>query len=395
MNYGVVAEFNPFHNGHKYLFDSLKKNSEDTVSVVMSESFVQRGEGAVFSVSSRVRAALSEGADLVLSLPVPYATASAGFFAKGAIEVLHGLGVIDALGFGSECGDEARLAKCADILKTREFSHALEKYLNQGLSFPAARQRAVSDITNSELDGLLSLPNDILAIEYIYALNNLNSPIKPFAVKRKGVEHHGENPVGEMCSASALREMLFSGGDAFKYIPRNAAGIFNEEIQKELAPCNFGGLEKAVLYKLRTMSVKDFSLLPDVGEGLEYRIYEAVRSSKNLSEILEKVKTKRYTHSRIRRIILCAFLDIKKADVIRSVPYIRVLGFNEKGAGLLKVAKEKSALPIVTKPSDFNFLNDDAKALFSLECNARDIFALTAPAGDVCGREMTDKIIVF
>ena len=154
-------------------------------------------------------------------------------------------------------------------------------------------------------------------------------------------------------------------------------------------------MERAILYKLRSMSIGDFKVLPDVSEGLEYRIFDAVKTSSYLEEILEKVKTKRYTHSRIRRIIICAFLGIKKEDVLAPVPFIRVLGFNENGAKILKKAKETATLPVITKSSEINSLGEDAKRVFELECFARDMLSLALPVRDEFGKEMTDKLIVL
>ncbi len=395
MNYGIVAEFNPFHNGHKYLIDTIKNNGENTVTVVMSESFVQRGECACVSPYARTKMALQCGADLVLSLPVPYATASAERFALGGLSVLGGLGCVDALGFGAECGNAEMLKKCAEALESEEFSIALEKHLNNGLSFPNARQNALEEICGNELSRILSTPNNILGIEYIKAINKLglNMTIKP--ITRKGVEHDSKVANDNICSASALREMLHNKQNFEKFLPEEVSKILVEELNNGKAAADYNKLETAIIYKLRSMSVEDFQALPDVSEGLEYRFFDAVKSSVSLEEILEKIKTKRYTHSRIRRIILCAFLGIKKENVLASVPYIRVLGFNEKGAGLLKKAKDTATLPIVTKSSEINALGEDVKKVFELESFARDVFSLAIPKPDMCGKEMTDKLIVL
>ena len=395
MNYGIVAEFNPFHNGHKYLIDTIKNNGENTVTVVMSESFVQRGECACVSPYARTKMALQCGADLVLSLPVPYATASAERFALGGLSVLGGLGCVDVLAFGAECDNAAMLKKCAEALESEEFSIALEKHLNNGLSFPNARQNALEEICGNELSRILSTPNNILGVEYIKAINKLglNMTIKP--ITRKGVEHDSKVANDNICSASALREMLHNKQNFEKFLPEEVSKILVEELNNGKAAADYNKLETAVIYKLRSMSVEDFQALPDVSEGLEYRFFDAVKSSVSLEEILEKIKTKRYTHSRIRRIILCAFLGIKKENVLASVPYIRVLGFNEKGAGLLKKAKDTATLPIVTKSSEINALGEDVKKVFELECFARDVFSLAIPKPDMCGKEMTDKLIVL
>ena len=179
------------------------------------------------------------------------------------------------------------------------------------------------------------------------------------------------------------------------FVPATTAEILEKAISEGKAPADYGRLETAILYRLRTMTVDDIAVLPDVSEGLEYRIYDAIRTSVTLDEILEKIKTKRYTHSRLRRIILCAFLGLTREDVQMTVPYIRVLGFNERGAAILKDAKKKATLPIITKSSDIKSLGDDAKRCFELECKARDLFSLALPTADICGREMTDKIIIL
>lgn len=395
MNYGIVAEFNPFHNGHKYLIDSLKKDSENTVTVVMSESFVQRGECACVSPYARTKMALSCGADLVLSLPVPYATASAERFALGGLSVLGGLGCVDALAFGSECDNAEMLKKCAEVLTSDELSFALEKYLDGGVSFPVARQKAVEEISGKEMAEILSSPNNILGVEYIKAINKLGLNIRLNPISRKGVEHDSKGANGDFCSASAIREMLENNEDFSKFLPAESLSILNEQINNKKAPANYIKLETAILYKLRSMSIDDFKELPDVSEGLEYRLFDAIKTSLYLEEILEKVKTKRYTHSRIRRIVVCAFLGIKKEDVLAPVPFIRVLGFNEKGVKLLKIAKEKATLPIVTKSSEINDLGEDVKRVFELECFARDMLSLALPVRDEFGKEMTDKLIVL
>ena len=395
MNYGIVAEFNPFHNGHKYLIDTIKNNGENTITVVMSESFVQRGECACMSPNFRTRMALQCGADLVLSLPVPYATASAERFALGGLSVLGGLGCVDALAFGSECDNADLLKKCADILISDELSVAIEKYLDEGISFPVARQKAVEEISGKEIADVLSSPNNILGVEYIKAINKLGLNMDITPVLRKGVAHDSEEARGEFCSASAIREMLEKKEAFDSFLPDEALRILNEEIKNQKAPASYSKLETAIIYKLRSMKPEDFRELPDVSEGLEYRIAEAVKTSSYLEEILEKIKTKRYTHSRIRRIIICALLGIKKEDVSSPVPFIRVLGFNGDGAKILKKAKETATLPIVTKSSEINALDETAKRVFELECFARDMLSLGFPVRDEFGKEMTDKLIVL
>ncbi|MGN0526627.1 MAG: nucleotidyltransferase family protein [Acutalibacteraceae bacterium] len=394
MNYGVIAEFNPFHNGHKYLLEQLKGDC-NTISVCMSESFVQRGESAICSPYARTKMALECGADLVLSLPLPFATSSAEKFAVGGVSVLGSLGVIDALAFGSETGETKNLIKCADCLNSEEFKKSLENTLTSGESFPAIRQKVITELLGEEIGNVLSSPNDILAVEYIKAVKSLGFDMSFTPIKRKAVDHNSSNVIDNICSASHLRRIVQGEKEYKSLMPRESFNILIDEISKGKAPCDFEKLNVAMLSKLRSMSVYDFKDLPDVSEGLENRIYSAVRRSTDINGILEKVKTKRYTYSRIKRILLCAFLGIKKSDIKNGAPYIRVLGFNKNGAMLLKQAKEKSTLPIVTKSSDIKNLGDYAERVFALECFGRDMFSLTLPEPDECGKVMTDKIIVL
>ena len=401
MNYGIIAEFNPFHNGHRYIVNALKSSADDTVTAVMSGSFVQRGECACVSVSDRVKMALSNGVDLVLSLPVPYSTASAELFAKGGVDVLFSTGVIDALGFGGECDSADALVECVEVMNTPDFQIALKNRLDEGNSFPKARQMAFVDCDKSACADAIATPNNILGVEYIKAILNggyayydgITERLK--VIKRQGVAHDSSHRAGDICSASALREML-KGGEAYKdFLPSASYSLLADAVASGKAPADYKRLETAILYKLRTMSVEEIALLPDVTEGLEHRIAAAVKSSVSLDEILEKIKTKRYTHSRLRRIILCALLGITKADAALSVPYVRVLGFNSNGARLLKEMKGRSTLPIVTKKADLSALGAAAQRVFELECCARDIFSLALPVPDESGKEMTDKIIIF
>ena len=249
MNYGIVAEFNPFHNGHKYIVDTLRENGKNTVTAVMSESFVQRGEGACIPPNERVRMALSCGVDLVLSLPVAYATASAERFADGGIQVLGSLGCIDALGFGSESGNTELLKECASIIDSPDFVPFLESRLNEGLSFPAARQKAVQDMRGEVFADAVSMPNDILGIEYIKAINKNKFGINPFAVKRIGVSHDSKDVFENICSASTIREMMKNETDFSSFMPREAAEIFFNAIRNGKALWDFSVIENAILYR--------------------------------------------------------------------------------------------------------------------------------------------------
>lgn len=391
MNYGIVAEFDPFHNGHKYLVDTVKKEN-DTVTAVMSESFVQRGECACMRTGARVEAALKNGVDLVVSLPLTFAVSSAENFAYGGVSVLNALGFIDKIAFGSECGDSKLLSQCADALLSDGFDAEVVKELETGVSYPKARENALKNKYGDKFTKVISSPNDTLGIEYIKALKRIDSQISFTAVMRNGAHHNSKSGEGSIRSATEIRSIL-KDGNIENFVPKTAFEIYKSEIEKGKAPADYKSLEKAILSSLRTMSAEDFLKIPDVSEGLENRLYNSVRNSATLEDVLEKCKTKRYTHSRLRRIILCSFLGITDEYRKIGVPYIRVLGFNEKGATLLKLAKENATLPVVVNQSEIKNLSREAREYFSLESKARDLFSLSLPESDVCGTLMTDKII--
>lgn len=391
MNYGVTAEFNPFHNGHKYLFDSVKSEG-DTLTAVMSESFVQRGETASFRTSARVKAALSCGADLVLSLPLPFAISSAEGFSGGAVELLYKTGVIDALAFGSECGDASLLEECANALLSRDFEKEMLKELESGVSYPKARENALFKMHGEALSRCITTPNDTLAVEYIKASKRLGADFDFVARERRGAFHDSVGGEGDIRSASEIRELINSG-DYKEFVPKQALPIYESEILSQKAPVSFLKLEGAMLSKLRTLDKSTLATLTDVSEGLENRLYKAIREGGTLKEILESTKTKRYTYSRLRRILLCAFLDVKAEYKSRGVSYIRVLGFTKKGEELLRQMKSKASVPVITSYKDALGLPAEAMELYMLESKARDIFSLAEPLPDGCGTFMTDKII--
>lgn len=350
---GIICEFNPFHSGHKYLIDTVRQNS-DGIVCVMSGNLVQRGEFAVYDKFTRAKTALENGADLIIELPCAYSDLSAGGFAKYAVQILEASGVIDEIAFGAECDNINKLKETAD--KIQECDSLIKEKLAGGLSYPAARKAVV----NSDI---LDTPNNILAVEYI---RQTKLPCR--AVKRIGKGHDTDDAE---YSASAIRN-----------------GLSLENI------CSLKNCERAVLAKLRTMRRDDFLKLDDVSEGLENRIVDAVRTSVSLEEIYDKIKTKRYTHSRIRRIILRAYLDITK-DFTSDVPYIRILGFNRKGQDIAALMKKHANLPIISRYADVKELSEKGRRLFDLECKCTDLYNLGYKKPLPCGTEQRSKMIIL
>ncbi len=393
MNYGIVAEFNPFHNGHKYLVDSLKTDEDDIITAVMSGNFVQRGEPAVIDVNLRTEMALNSGVDLVLSLPLPYCISTAEKFALSGVTVLDSVKCLDSIAFGSESNSKELLYDCANNLKSREFNSLVSEFIESGVSYPTAREKAVRELYGDTQAELLKNSNDILGVEYIKGLLSINSQLDFTTIKRTGAEHDSKDGTENIRSASLIRTFIDDLAEVKNFVPKESFAILEKTAEKGKI-IDYKKYEMSLLFKLRTLTPEDFKKLPDVSEGLEYRIYDAVRNSNSYPQLLEKIKTKRYTLSRIRRILLFSYLDITKELIETPVPYVRVLGFNEKGASLLKQCKEKSNLPIVTRPADLKSLSENAKRIYELECKARDLYSLCLKNPDVCGKEMTEKIII-
>lgn len=385
--FGIVAEYNPFHNGHKYLVDQAKALGADAVVAVMSGNWVQRGDTGIISKFARTHEALECGVDLVAELPTFWAMATAQKFAEGAITVLENLG-IDTLIFGSECGDTERLIKTAYCVRSAEFSGKMREYLDSGLTPAKARESAVEALCQS--GELLRSPNDTLAVEYISAAKSLNSKMRFVAIKRQGTGHDSNQAVGEFCSASALREMILSGdlSEAKRYMPEKSFEILYEQF-KNGKVSDLKAMEKTVLTALRTMTPTDYKQLPDISEGIENRLYMAARVSATLPQLLDNTATKRYTNARLRRLILSAFLKAKADDIPTSVPYIRILGCNAIGADVLKDARANSKLPVIMRSTALK-----SDKTFEFEARASDIYTLSQSVPDPCGSEFTNGVIV-
>ena len=388
----VIAEYNPFHLGHEYMLTKVRNMGYDGIIAVMSGNFVQRGDAAISDKRSRAKMAISCGADLVIELPLPHAVASAQKFAAGAAEIIKGCGIVNAIAFGSECGDVELIKNTAEIIKNG-ISNELKLQLDKGITFAAAREKAVASI-DKKAAAILKSPNDTLAVEYVTALGN--SEIEPIAIKRIGAAHDGD-VIDGFASASQIRQMLVSGDikGALKYMPTSAAEILKSEIESANAPVTFNRSENAIISYLRRLSVEDIKNLPDVSEGLENRIFDGIRKGTSLDDIIAKIKSKRYTMARIRRILLSAYLGISKDDALAPVSYIRILGANQKGRQILNKMKKSATIPIITRTKEVNTLDKQAVNMFSLEGTAADLYWLMSPTNKPCGKDMTDPIVMI
>ena len=376
---GIICEYNPFHRGHAaHMAMTREALGPDTgIVCVMGGNFVQRGEPAVLPKHARAEMAVRGGANLVLELPVPWAIASAERFAMGGVSVLNACGLVDTLSFGSECGDTERLRRVADVLLCPEADGLIRRELETGVSYATAREKAASALIGSDAS-LLREPNNILGIEYLKALERLGASMAALTVPRVAVDHDG-GALGGYASASHIRERLLKGGDVSAYMLPAAVDILHREISAGRAPVTMAAAEPMLLYRLRTMTDGEFAQLPDSGEGLGARLAQFARSEPSYEQILEKTKTKRYAHARLRRMALAALLGVTGEMQKGLPPYIRVLAFDERGRELLRRMKETAALPIIVKPAAARALPAKAREIFELEAQAGDIYALLSP----------------
>lgn len=389
---GIIAEFNPLHNGHAYLLSEAKKMASDGVIVVQSGNFTQRGEPAILEKHRRAEAALLCGADLVLELPLAFSVSGAQTFARGGVSALCGLGVADMLVFGSECGDIAPLQAAADAVADPAVELAVRERMQMGLPFATAREQAVRAVYGEEIASLLQTPNNILGVEYLRALWTAGAAITPQTISRVGAPHDAAEVTDTYASGSALRKRIEAGEDVTAFLPPPSAEILQAEIRNGFAPAQYAKLDIAVLAFLRKATAEDFRDVPDVSEGIENRILTAARTARTILEVFDNAKTKRYSHARIRRIVLCAFLGIQRSDT-EKVPYLRVLGFSERGKALLRAARGTAKLPLVMRASDIEYLSASAQRCFKLECRATDIYNLALPEIRPCGTEMTENMV--
>ena len=375
---GIITEYNPLHYGHVYLLEETRRRlgPETGIICVMSGNFVQRGDFALTEKWGRARAAVRSGADLVLELPLPWATASAEGFASGAVGTLRATGLVTHLVFGSEGGDAAPLVRLAEVLASGAFDEVLRRELTRGDSFAAARQRAAAILLSQEETAPLARPNDLLGVEYCKALRG--SGIRPLAVPRRGSGHDGGGTDG--FSASAIRELIWRGETerALDLMAPAMAEAYRAEQKAGRAPVLWKTCERAILARLRFMDEADFAALDPGREGLHRRFRRAARDAGSLGKLLDAVKTKRYPLARLRRMVLWAYLGLSPVPP-EELPYLRPLAFNERGRALLAAMRDTAVLPILTKPAAVRRLPPEAQRLFEEEVRASGLYALAFP----------------
>ncbi len=353
----LVAEFNPIHAGHKILIDKIKEENDAAVAI-MSGNFVQRGECAIFEKSERAKAAIECGIDLVIELPAVYSLSSAEGFARGSVGTLSACGCMDGLYFGSECGDIEKISLCADVLnrESEDFSKILAEKLADGLSFPAARQEALKGVLPE--GDILDMPNNILAVEYVRELKRLGSSITPHTIKRVGAGYNDTDANGKIPSASSIRRIIENGENAQNYM------LFDYT-----SPVFMKDFDIIVASRLKAISKEELVLIPDCNEEIAARLKSACVFN-TFEEIVGNASCKRYTQSRIRR-ILCNMIVGNNFKASPSPTYIRPLAFNKNGSEILREMKSTASLPMVARGA---VLKDDL--IFSLECRSTDVYNL-------------------
>ena len=378
---GVVSEYNPFHKGHAYQIEQAKSHLGEDSAVVccMSSDFVQRGDAAILPKHLRAKAAVLSGADVVLELPAPYALRSAEGFAQSAVDILLGTGVITDLSFGAEDADAGLLHETASLLLEHQTVQDTLLHLKTGISYAAARERALYARVKEKAE-ILQKPNNILAVEYCKALIRRESAVNLLPIERKGAGHD-EGAEGEFASASYIREFLREGktDEALPYLPETTVAILKESMESGHALLDQSRLENAMLSSLVRLTADDLAALPDANEGLDNRLLEAIRKGRTIEEICAQAKTKRYALSRIRRMIFCAYLGITKEESTTPPPYARVLAFSDKGREVLKLARKRATLPLITKPAHAFDLGGEARKIFEREALACDLYNLALP----------------
>lgn len=394
---GIVAEYNPFHNGHAYHIQQTRNNGATHIVAVMSPNFVQRGECAIFDKFTRANVAVKNGVDLVIELPTPYALSSAEFFALGAVKLLDSLGCVDMISFGSECGRIETLKSVCDITETERYKEILKRFLNNGVSFPKAQSNALTEVFGNDIGEIVTKPNNLLGIEYLRALNELKSSITPITIKREGAEHDSCESDGSFASASKIRETFLSQISIISqnFLPCNAFEAYKQEISQKNAPFVLKNAEKAIIYKLRSIESEQLKNISDVNEGLENRIVSAANECEDLEGLFQMIKCKRYTMARIKRIICCTFNDITKDMQKIAPPYIRVLAFNEKGREVIKKLSSTATLPFSTSLLELSQQNGICKRFTDTESRCTDNFLLCSSKIFKKGYDYTTKVAII
>jgi len=413
---GIITEYNPFHNGHLYhLLKAKEITKADYVIAVMSGNFLQRGEPAIINKWARAKIALNAGVDLVIELPFVFSTQDANGFAFGAVKLLDSLQIIDYLCFGCETNNLNTLYSISNFLndEPKKYKELILYYSKSGNEFPKSRSQALCEyhrifgieglekISPLNLSKLLKYPNNILALEYIKHLLNLKSKIKPIAIKRMGASYHQKNIKGNISSATSIRSeilniLTYSKNDLFALndkikstIPSSGFQILEKELRESEGPITLESFYQYILATLRRMSIEDISLIQGITEGLENRLKKVSLTSFTVEQLINSIKTRRYTRTKIQRIILHLMMNLSKKDITMfnecGPLYTRILGFSKKGKTLLRAIKKNSSTPLISKLSNYlkqanmeenSYLRNRLEKMLNYDILSTDIYVL-------------------
>lgn len=401
---GIVSEYNPFHNGHiLHLKKSLEMTKADFTIAIMSGNFTQRGDTSLIDKWAKTEMALKQGIDLVIELPTLYAISSAENFADGAVKILNSLGIIDYISFGSEIGEIKPLDDVATVLskEPKDFSEILKRQLRSGLSYPKAREIAIQMYfgTSPIYTEALQNPNNILGIEYLKALKRSKSNITPITIKRNYNSYNSNDVKNGVASATAIRTMIMQKKNIHTVVPYETYEIIERLTEEGKIVSSLKVFEKEIIYNLRKMTITEIANLADVTEGLENKIKQASNMTNDLDELIQKIKSKRYTETRIRRILLYSLLNITKKDMTISkkvMPYIRVLGFNKHGKRIISaIAENNPKIKIVVSVKKFLDTNRDMnlQSMMMKDILATNIYTLGFKNQPLGNLDYTHKVL--
>ena len=404
---GIIAEYDPFHNGHSYHIKKAREmTGADAIVVVMSGHFTQRGMPAFFSRDARVRMAVDGGADLVIELPYIYACNSSHEFARGAAGILNGIGCVDALVFGAETDDMDALEKAARAAAgTDDRSSAyIKEEMKNGVSYPEALTRSVEKIYGAQTAAVLREPNNLLGIEYMKALRELGSGIKPFIVGRRSAAHgeslemlHERKQERRIASGTAVRKAVYAGGaraaemlvpdTSFSIISgyERSSGFSFAEYRDKIKKNMFELLK----YRIITSDESELAEVYGVAEGLENRLKSCISGADDIDGLIDSVKSKRYTRARISRTLMHLLINLRTTDfeTLRETYCARVLGFSPTGGKLLRLMSESSAIPVFSNLSRLDKRSPEAARVLKYDMRASDVYAMLYGSGDAPGRE--------
>lgn len=392
MNFAFIAcEYNPFHNGHLYHITKTRESGADAIICIMSGNFVQRGDVAIAEKHSRAKIALMNGADLVLELPLKYAVAPAQLFADGFIKTAAATGLDGFISFGAK-DDLCDLIKLVDCMFSDNAENFAALQVKNGFNYAKAKSMFVEKELGEYFSNILNDANNMLALEYLRSARAHFPTVGIKSITRKNVMHNSILPDGNFASASYIRKLLYDSYDNSlndflhsikRFIPDNEYNYLLNEYSSGRFPSDRNRFEIATVSRLFTLTLEEIAVINNVNEGLENRIFNAIKNNVVLSEMLDDVKSKRFTHSRIRQIFMNAILGINRNDIEAGLSYIRVLGFNSKGRQCLHQMKSTSKIPVIANLSEIDKNNESAARDAYLDYEAGKLFSLLLPSANI------------